>query len=105
MGGSGAPKLAEYPEVLDVIRRFNEQKKPIGGICLGSYVLARAGVLTGKKATVYPADFALAEFTRAGINYSEKGVIKDGRIITADSPKSAENFGRELLKILSESNK
>ncbi len=102
VGGSGSPKLAEYPEVLNVIKRFDEQGKPIAAICLAPYVLAKAGVLGDKRVTVYPADFALAELRRANATYVEEAVVVDGRLITADGPQSAKRFGEEIVKLLSE---
>lgn len=100
-GGSGSPKLADYPEVLSVIRRFNEQNKPIAAICLAGYVLARSGILKGRTATVFPADFALAEYRRDNVNYSDKPVVIDGRLITAEGPEYSKDFGEEIIRILS----
>lgn len=102
VGGSGSPQLANYSEVLDVIRRFNEQEKPIASICLGPYVLARAGILDGKRATVFPADFALTELRRAGAKYVEENVVVDGKIITAPGPEAAKQFGEQIVKVLSQ---
>lgn len=99
-GGSGSPKLADYPEVLSIIRRFDEQNKPIASICLAGYVLAKAGVLKGRKATVFPADFALTEYRRNGVNYSSEHIVVDERFITADGPEVAGKFGEAIVKIL-----
>ncbi|MGC8812207.1 MAG: DJ-1/PfpI/YhbO family deglycase/protease [Candidatus Aenigmatarchaeota archaeon] len=99
-GGTGSPKLADYPEVLDIIRRFFEQKKLIAAICVAPYILTKAGVLKGKRATAFPADFVLIEFRRAGVNYVEEDVVKDENIITASGPEAAEDFGKEIAKVL-----
>jgi protease I len=99
-GGSGSPKLADYPEVPNIIRKFKEQNKPIASICLAGYVLARAGILKGKTATVYPADFAISEYRRNDVNYSNQHVVVDGNIITADGPEVARQFGEEIVKTL-----
>lgn len=101
-GGSGSPKLADYPEVLNIIRKFREQNKPIASICLAGYVLARAGILKGVNATVYPADFAIAEYRKSRVKYTEKHVVVDGKIITADGPEVAKEFGEEIVKVLSQ---
>src|SRR3990172_2902151 len=61
-GGSGSPKLADYPEVLQLLRKFRARGKPLASICLAGYVLARSGVLKGRTATVFPEDFALAAY-------------------------------------------
>lgn len=99
-GGTGSPKLADYPEVLNLVKRFFEQKKLIAAICVAPYVLTRAGILKGKKATAFPADFVLAEFRREGVNYTEEHVVRDGNIITADGPEAAEDFGKEIVNVL-----
>jgi len=99
-GGSGSPKLADYPEVLSVARRFFERGKIVAAICLAPFVLAKAGILKGVTATVAAADFAMSEFGRAGAIYSDKHVVVDGKIITADGPSAAKEFGEEIVKAL-----
>ncbi len=99
-GGSGSPKLSDYPEVLNIVRQFNEQDKLIASICLAGIVLAKAGVLKGRNATVFPSDFALAEYNRQGVNYSEEHVVVDGNIITADGPEAVQQFGEQIVKLL-----
>jgi protease I len=101
-GGMGSPKLADYPEVISIITKFKEQNKPIAAICLAGYVLARSGILKGRTATVYPADFALAEYRRSGVKYSSEHIVVDGNIVTADGPEVAKEFGREISRILRE---
>lgn len=100
VGGSGSPSLAEYPEVLSVVRRFAAQGKPIGAICLAPYVLAKAGVLKGKRATCWPADFALVELRRQGAQYVDEGIVKDGKFVTAQGPEQAEEFAKQVLELL-----
>lgn len=102
VGGSGSPQLADYPEVLDIIRRFDNQGKSIASICLGSYVLARAGILNGKRVTAFPADFALTELRRGGAEYIKEDVVVDGKIITAAGPEAARQFGGQIAKALSQ---
>jgi len=100
IGGSGSPQLADYPEVINIIRRFEEQRKVIAAICLAPYVLARAGILRGRRVTVFPADFAITELRRSGAIYEEKHVVVDDNLITADGPKVAKEFGEEIVKVL-----
>ena len=100
VGGSGSPRLADYPEVLSIIRRFDEQKKLIAAICLAPTVLAKAGILNGVTVTVYPTDWSIATLQKYGANYTKEHVVVDGRIITADGPESAEEFGKKILEIL-----
>jgi len=100
IGGSGCYQLAEYPEVLEIIKRHYEKNKIIAAICLAPTVLAKAGVLANAIATVYPADWAISILQKEGAHYMAKSVIVDGNIITSDSPNSAEEFAKTILKKL-----
>lgn len=99
-GGSGSPKLADLPEVLSLVRRFNSQNKLIAAICLAPYVLARAGILKEKAVTTFPEDFVLAEFKRVGAIYDSRSVVVDANLITADGPHSSREFAEEIIKTL-----
>jgi len=101
VGGTGSPKLAEYPEVLNIIKRFDEQGKLIAAICVAPFILARADIIKGKEVTAYPADFVVAEMRRVGATYIKKPVVVDGKLITADGPNSAKEFGESIVKVLS----
>jgi len=61
-------------------------------------ILARAGVLKGKKATVFPGDET--ELTSNGAIYTGKMIEKDGNIITGCGPEAASLFGQALAKEL-----
>lgn len=101
VGGSGSPKLADYPEVLNIVKRFHEQNKLIAAICVAPYVLAKAGILSGVNVTAYPADFVLVELRRSGARYIESSAMVDGKIITANGPQSAKEFGEKIAEMLS----
>ena len=63
-------------------------------------VLARAGVLRGKKATVYRTPDSVAEMRRGGADLRDEAVVADGRFITADGPAAARRFGEVILSTL-----
>jgi len=100
IGGLGSPSLLDYPEVLDKVRIFNEQGKILAAICLGPVILAKAGVLNGIQATVFPIDWAISSLNTSGAKYSKNHVVVDNNIITADGPKSATDFGKAILEKL-----
>jgi protease I len=70
----------------------------LGAICVSPTILANAGVLKGKRATVWPSQSKA--LVAGGANYTAKPVEKDGRIITADGPQSAARFGEEIVRTL-----
>jgi len=62
--------------------------------------LAKAGLLKGRRATVWSSE--AGKLKAAGAVYTAKSLEKDGNIITASGPAAAIEFGSQLLKTLSE---
>ena len=63
-------------------------------------VFAKAGVLDGKKATVWssPTFKESVETLEAnGAIYVNESVVVDGNIITANGPEAAEEYGKTIL--------
>lgn len=102
-GGSGSPTfLWDNEEVQAVVRYFHEHKKLVATICWACVVPARAGILQGRKATVYPSEDALEIFNENNVQFEDSLCIplEKERIITAQSPKAAELFAEHILKQL-----
>jgi len=105
VGGMGSKEyLWNNERLIELVKEFYNQNKVVSAICLSPVVLAKAGVLNGKKATVYPAPEAIEELKKAGAIYEDKGVVIDGNVVTAKSPDYARLFGLEVLKAI-ENNK
>ncbi len=100
VGGSGSPGLAGYPEVLSLLRDAKRKNKRLASICLATMVLARAGVIAGKKATVYKTDASLKALKDGKVNFIDKAVVVDENLVTANGPAAAEEFGRKILEML-----
>lgn len=101
VGGSGSPDhLWNLEPLLNIIRRLFAAGRPVAAICLSGAVLARAGVLSGKKATVYATSRAISELKRGGATYVEEPVVVDGSIVTASGPEAAPAFGAALVQLL-----
>ena len=99
VGGGGAPEyLWNHAPLLELVREFNRQGKVIAAICLSPVVLARAGVLKGKKATVWNDDRAIAGLTDGGAEFKPVPIIADGNIITANGPLASAGFGEKVVK-------
>jgi protease I len=101
IGGPGAPVLARYEGVLAVVKKFSKKGKVIGAICIAPTVLAAAGVLLDKKATVWNND-GLQEkvLQRYGAEFVDAPVVVDGKIITANGPKVSKDFGKQLAAMI-----
>lgn len=98
IGGSGAAQYLDDPAAHKLAQDAVTKNKVLGAICLAPRILTNAGVLKGKKATVYPSE--QEKLKEAGVNYTGKPVEQDGKIITADGPSSAEDFGRRIVSSL-----
>jgi len=100
VGGSGSPELAKNSEVITLLAAADDSGKKLAAICLGSVVLAKAGVLSGNKATVFKTKDSLAALQQGGATYVEQSVVTDFNLVTANGPEAADAFGNELVKLL-----
>lgn len=97
-GLPGAGNLAESELVNKFIKSCAEQKKIIAAICASpAYVLTRAGVLSGKKATCYPGDER--RFAK-DVKYVKEDVVVDGNVITSAGPGTAFYFALAIIQAL-----
>jgi protease I len=67
-------------------------------ICIAPVILANAGLLKDKNATVFPDGIEKLQAGKA--IYTGNIVEVDGRLITGCGPEAAEKFGNELVKLL-----
>jgi protease I len=96
IGGPGARALADDPEAVRLAKEA-EACPAFGAICIAPLILAKAGVLRGKRATVWNEDGRQESLLRAaGADYTGEAVTVDGTLVTANGPEAAEEFGRVL---------
>jgi len=97
VGGSGTRVYFNNQQVLSLANQFNKSGKVVSAICIAPSILANAGILKGKKATSFPSE-------RDNINavgaYTGKSVEQDGKIITANGPMAAKEFGKKIADAL-----
>ncbi|MBC7347996.1 MAG: DJ-1/PfpI family protein [Clostridia bacterium] len=98
VGGEGAREYWDDLQAHRIAREALEQGKVLGAICLAPVTLANAGVLAGRKATVWPDE--AARLKAAGAKYTGSGVEIDGRIVSASGPESAKDFGEAIARLL-----
>lgn len=98
IGGPGTDKLLDHTGAHVLAKTFNVNKKVVAAICWAPAILAKAGVLQGKKATVWSG--AKGDLVEGGAQYTAEHVTIDGNIITADGPDSAVAFGQAVAKII-----
>lgn len=100
VGGSGATIYFENEKALEMCYQTIEQGKILAAICIAPGILARAGVLSGKKATSFGSE--KVNLDEAGAITIDGHVVVDGQIITADGPQVSREFGMKIAEVLKE---
>lgn len=101
IGGPGALELGKHKEVLELLKQADKKEKIIAAICISPVILAKAGLLKGKKATVWNGDRRQSKILEsAGAEFIDRPVVVDGRTITANGPAAAKEFGRTISNAL-----
>jgi protease I len=98
VGGGGSRVLFADHDALRIARAAHEQGRVVAAICLAPVILANAGVLKGKKATVAGTEAKTIE--SKGAKYTGPGVMVDGSVVTGNAPKASRQFGQEIDKLL-----
>lgn len=78
-GGSGSRTAMLDAEVIDFLKRCEKECKAVLSICTGMYLMQKAGLFTGRKATTH---WAFLEEMKADntIEVVEERFVKDGHI-------------------------
>lgn len=98
VGGTGSEEYFNSAAAHQVARDAVSQNKVLGAICLAPVILAKAGVLDGKTATVYPSEAGALK--SKGVIYKNKKVCTDNRIITGNGPEASTDFAKAILDAL-----
>ena len=72
--------------------------KVVGAMCIAPVILARAGVLDGRKATAFPG--VRRELEAHGAIFVDAVVERDGPIVTGGGPKTENAFANGILNAL-----
>ena len=99
VGGMGSVEhLWPNAQLHDALKTVAGKNKVVGAICLSGAVLANAGLLQGKKATVWEMPESLEALKAGGANYTGEPCTVDGNVITANGPDAAEAFGKSVAE-------
>jgi 4-methyl-5(b-hydroxyethyl)-thiazole monophosphate biosynthesis len=97
-GMPGTKRLMKNKDVNRIIKQFDMQQKLVAAICAAPSVLGEAGILTGRKASVYPG----FEEHLIRAEYVKNEVVTDGHVITAPGMGKALDFALAILKYFTE---
>ncbi|MGM0425365.1 MAG: DJ-1/PfpI family protein [Thermodesulfobacteriota bacterium] len=102
-GGRAPEYIRLNPRVLEMVRHFAQQEKPIASVCHGQQILAAAGVVQGKQCTAYPAvrpDLETAGATWQEVNATVSNAVVDKNLVTAPAWPAHPEWMRKFLEIL-----
>ncbi|MBI5731883.1 MAG: DJ-1/PfpI family protein [Candidatus Magasanikbacteria bacterium] len=103
IGGLGALEHLDNEESYRIAREIALTDKFFGAICIAPRILAKAGVLAGKKVTGWDGDGQLGDILKeAGAIYQPQKVVADGNLITGSGPAAAKEFGRKIAEVLNQ---
>lgn len=100
-GGRAPEYLRLNSEVLDIVRHFANEKKPIAAVCHGVQLLTAAGVVNGRKCAAYYA--CGPEVTLAGGDFQNievDGAYVDGNLVTAPAWPAHPAWLAKFLELL-----
>ncbi|KCZ72841.1 DJ-1 family protein [Candidatus Methanoperedens nitroreducens] len=100
-GSPGYINLGRNKRVLDLVNKYHNEGKIVAAICGAPSVLAKCGLLSGRKATIYKG----MENELKGAEYVVEQVVEDGNIITSQGPGTAIRFALTILKRLTDEEK
>jgi protein deglycase len=101
-GMPGAKHLAEDSRLCALLQRMAADDRYIAAICAAPGVLAKAGLLAGKRATSFPG--FLSPESAPLTQVLEEAVVEDGKVITSRGPGTAMDFALALIQRLEGAN-
>jgi protease I len=100
--GGRAPEYLRLDEqVLELVRHFARENKPIAAICHAAQLLAAAGVVEGRRVSCYPAcspEVGLAGGTYAPVEMT--AAVVDGNLVTAPAWPAHPEWLAKFLAVL-----
>lgn len=100
-GGRAPEYLRREDGVLDMVRHFFEEDKPVAAVCHGLQILSAADVIKGRTLTAYPA--CGPEMQAAGANYKDVDVtevVVDGNLVTSPAWPGHPKWLAAFLEVL-----
>lgn len=96
VGGGGAMEYYDNADALELAKDAYAKGKVVAAICIGPRILANAGLLKSRTATCFESETDALK--QLGADYTGNDVEVDGRIITANGPHAATDFGKAIAK-------
>lgn len=97
-GSAGVENLGRCAPLIEYLHAFRQKEGYIAAICAAPTLLAREGLLRGKKATCYPS--LVGELRDGGAKVQSRKVVVDGDIVTSMGAGTSAEFAFALVRLL-----
>lgn len=98
VGGGGSAVFFDDPDAQALASTTAEAGAILAAICIAPSTLARAGLLAGRRATAFSSQED--DLVAHGAIWTGQPVTVDGRLITANGPAAAAEFGEAIADAL-----
>jgi transcriptional regulator GlxA family with amidase domain len=99
-GGFGTRRLLNDEETLGWIRRTAAAARQVTSVCTGALLLARAGLLQGRRATTHWASLDLLDSLGAGVTVERASRVVDDGVITSAGVASGMDMAFYIVETL-----
>ena len=96
-GMAGATAMSEDQRLLALVRAHHAKGRLTAAICAAPMVLARAGIVDGKRVTSHPS---VRDRLGSAVVVAEPRVLREGNVVTSQGPGTAMEFALELVREL-----
>jgi protease I len=97
-GGYAPDMMRRYPAMVKLVQDFFNANKLVAAICHAGWMLASAGILSGRKVTSF---FAIRDdLINAGAKWVDQEVVVDGKLVTSRVPDDLPAFMKAVIDIL-----
>jgi 4-methyl-5(b-hydroxyethyl)-thiazole monophosphate biosynthesis len=100
-GMPGSLNLYNSQQVEKILQAMSTLDRYTAAVCAAPMVLHKAGLLRGKKCTMYPSTELRQKYC-SGINFIEMPAVADGKVITGRGPGAAFALAYLAAKLLGE---
>ena len=97
-GGYAPDMMRRYPAMVKLVQDFFNANKLVAAICHAGWMLASAGILSGRKVTSF---FAIKDdLINAGAKWVDQAVVVDGKLVTSRVPEDLPAFMKAVIDLL-----
>lgn len=102
ISGGRAPEYLRLDDrVLELVRHFFRENKPVAAVCHGPQILSAADVIRGRRVSAYPA--VAPEVRLAGAEFADIRIdqaVTDGNLVTAPAWPAHPEWLAQFLEVL-----